>query len=59
MDQTKDTKAKDKILDAQIFEVEDLEREIVNTMDSQAVTIAMMPPPKVIGGTTSSSATPK
>lgn len=59
MDQVKDTEAKDKILDAQIFEVEDLDIDIVNTMDSHVVTVAMMPPPKVIGGTASSSATPK
>lgn len=59
MDQIKDTKAKDKILDAQIFEIEDLDSDIANTMDSHAVTIAMTPPPKVIGGTTSSSATHK
>ncbi|XP_057860709.2 uncharacterized protein LOC131069358 [Cryptomeria japonica] len=46
MDQTKDTEAKDKILDAQIFEVEDLDSDILNTMDSHEVTVAMMPPSK-------------
>lgn len=59
MDQVKDTEAKDKILDTQIFEVEDLDSDIVNTMDSHVVIVAMTPPPKVIGGTASSSATPK
>lgn len=59
MNQTKDTEAKKKILDAQIFEVEDLGSDIVNTMGSHAVTVAMRPPPKVIKGIASSSATPK
>lgn len=59
MDQVKDTKVKDKILDTQIFKVEDLDSDIVNTMDCHVITVAMVPPPKVPGGTPSSSATPK
>lgn len=59
MDQAKDTKLKDKILDAQIFEVEDLDSDVANALDSHVVTIAMTPPSKVIEGATGSSVTPK
>ncbi|XP_059078132.1 uncharacterized protein LOC131876693 [Cryptomeria japonica] len=59
MDQVKDIEVKDNILDTQIFEVKDLDSDIVNTMDSHAITIAMTPPPKVTRGTASSSTTPK
>lgn len=59
MDQDKDTEVKDKILDTQIFEVEDLDSDIVNTIDSHPITVAMTPPPKVTRGIASSSTTPK
>lgn len=59
MDQAKDIGLKDTIIDAQIFEVEDLDSNVANALDSHAVTVAMTPPSKVIEGTTSSNATPK
>lgn len=59
MDQAKDTEVKDTILDAQIFEVEDLDSNVANALGSHAVTIAMTPPSKAIEGIMSSSATPK
>lgn len=59
MDQAKDTRVKDTILNAQIFEVEDLDSDVVDALDSHTVTVAMMPPSKAIEGTTSSSATRK
>lgn len=59
MDQAKDTGVKDTILDAQIFEVEDMDSDVANALDSHTMTVAMTPPSKVIEGTTSSSATPK
>lgn len=59
MDHAKDVEVKDTILDTQIFEVEDLDSDVANALDSHTVTVAMTPPSKAIEGTTSSSATPK
>lgn len=59
MDQVKDMGAKDVMLEAQIFEIEDLDGEVACALDSQTVTVAMTPPPKMIEGTSHSAATPK
>lgn len=59
MDQVKDMRAKDAVLEAQIFEIEDLDGEVACALDSQTVTVAMTPPPKMIEGTSHSAATPK
>lgn len=59
MDQVKDMGVKDVVLEAPIFEFEDLDGEVSHALDSQMVTVAMMPPPKMFEGTSHSAATSK